>query len=191
MSATIQVRVDADIFEAAKSAGAIAGRSAAQQVGHWVRIGREFEMADLERGKPEPTLRADPATALDAAVGPFYDTAGLSRWLGVSRQAIHKRIGKSLLAVHAEKNDILYPAFQFTEHGGTVPHLMDAARTLSTGLADEWSVALWLNTPVDDLAGRSIVECLRAANGDATDGGVADVDAALALARAEASRLAV
>ncbi|WP_104132317.1 hypothetical protein [Cryobacterium sp. M91] len=186
MSATIQVRVDADIFEAAKSAGAVAGRSAAQQVGHWARIGREFERADLERGKPEPTLRADPATAaLDAAVGPFYDTAGLSRWLGVSRQAIHKRIGKTLLAVHTEKNDILYPAFQFTEDGDTLPHLMDAARTLSTGLADEWSIAMWLNTPVDDLDGRSIVECLRAA-----DGGAADVDAALAFARAEASRLA-
>ena len=133
----------------------------------------------------------DPATAaLDAAVGPFYDTAGLSRWLGVSRQAVHKRIGKSLIAVHTEENDILYPAFQFTEHGDTLPHLMDAARTLSTGLADEWSIAMWLNTPVDDLAGRSIVECLRAADGGAADGGAADVDAALAFARAEASRLA-
>lgn len=123
----------------------------------------------------------DPATAaLDDAVGPFYDTSGLSRWLGVSRQAVHKRIGKTLLAVHTEENDILYPAFQFTEHGDTLPHLMDAVRELSTGLTDEWAIAMWLNTPVADLDGRSITECLKAG----------EVDAALAFAHAEAARLA-
>jgi hypothetical protein len=74
MSATIQVRVDAEIFEAAKSAGAVAGRSVAQQVRRWARIGREFERADLERGKPEPTLRADPAiAALNAFAITFHD----------------------------------------------------------------------------------------------------------------------
>jgi hypothetical protein len=47
--AMIQVRVDADLFESAKAAGAVAGRSAAQQIRHWARIGREFEnAADLE-----------------------------------------------------------------------------------------------------------------------------------------------
>ena len=39
--AMIQVRVDADLFESAKSAGAVAGRSAAAQIRHWARIGRE------------------------------------------------------------------------------------------------------------------------------------------------------
>ena len=47
MSAMIQVRVDADLFQAAKSAGADAGRSAAAQIRHWARIGREFETAAL------------------------------------------------------------------------------------------------------------------------------------------------
>ena len=45
--AMIQVRVDADLFEAAKSAGAVAGRSAAAQIRHWARIGREFEKREL------------------------------------------------------------------------------------------------------------------------------------------------
>ncbi len=36
-------RVDGDLFDAAKSVGAIASRSAAQQISHWARIGRELE----------------------------------------------------------------------------------------------------------------------------------------------------
>lgn len=37
------MRVDGDLFEAAKSVGAISSRSAAQQISHWARIGRELE----------------------------------------------------------------------------------------------------------------------------------------------------
>lgn len=36
-------RVDGDLFDAAKSLGAVNSRSAAQQINHWARIGREFE----------------------------------------------------------------------------------------------------------------------------------------------------
>lgn len=36
-------RVDGALFEAAKSSGLIHSRSAAQQLAHWARIGREFE----------------------------------------------------------------------------------------------------------------------------------------------------
>lgn len=58
--AMIQVRVDADLFEAAKSAGADAGRSAAAQIRHWARIGREFEKAaDIRAGRRETVSRAD------------------------------------------------------------------------------------------------------------------------------------
>lgn len=48
-------RIDGDLFAAAKSAGAVASRSAAQQISHWARIGRELEAApgvshaDIER----------------------------------------------------------------------------------------------------------------------------------------------
>lgn len=37
------MRVDGELFEAAKSVGAVASRSAAQQINHWARIGRELE----------------------------------------------------------------------------------------------------------------------------------------------------
>ncbi len=37
------MRVDGDLFSAAKTVGAVTSRSAAQQIGHWARIGRELE----------------------------------------------------------------------------------------------------------------------------------------------------
>jgi hypothetical protein len=53
--ATMPTRVDGDLFDIAKSVGAINSRSAAQQINHWARIGREFEASgrvsqrDIER----------------------------------------------------------------------------------------------------------------------------------------------
>src|SRR3712207_3627495 len=40
---TMPTRVDRDLFEAARAAGALYSRSAAQQLAHWARIGREME----------------------------------------------------------------------------------------------------------------------------------------------------
>ncbi len=37
------MRMDGDLFDAAKAVGAVASRSAAQQISHWARIGRELE----------------------------------------------------------------------------------------------------------------------------------------------------
>lgn len=43
------MRVDVDLFEAARSAGATLSRSAAQQLTHWARIGRELEASPSTR----------------------------------------------------------------------------------------------------------------------------------------------
>jgi hypothetical protein len=43
---TMPTRVDGDLFAAAKSSGAVHSRSAAQQIAHWARIGREFEASN-------------------------------------------------------------------------------------------------------------------------------------------------
>jgi hypothetical protein len=43
--ATMPTRVDQALFDAAKAAGALQSRSAAQQLDHWARIGRELESA--------------------------------------------------------------------------------------------------------------------------------------------------
>ncbi len=42
-------RVDGDLFDAAKSIGAVTSRSAAQQLSHWARIGRELEASPATR----------------------------------------------------------------------------------------------------------------------------------------------
>jgi hypothetical protein len=41
--ATMPTRIDQQLFDAAKAAGELHSRSAAQQLDHWARIGREFE----------------------------------------------------------------------------------------------------------------------------------------------------
>ncbi len=43
MAATSPTRIDDELFAAAKTAGALQSRSAAQQVNHWARIGRQLE----------------------------------------------------------------------------------------------------------------------------------------------------
>lgn len=40
---TMPTRVDQGLFEAAKAAGSLYSRSAAQQIAHWARLGREVE----------------------------------------------------------------------------------------------------------------------------------------------------
>ncbi|TFC12527.1 hypothetical protein [Cryobacterium sp. MDB2-10] len=62
MSSMIQVRVDGGLFEAAKTAGAVATRSAAEQIRHWARIGREFENA----AQVEAAEKAQHADRLEA-----------------------------------------------------------------------------------------------------------------------------
>jgi len=41
--ATMPTRIDQSLFEAAKAAGELHSRSAAQQLDHWARVGRELE----------------------------------------------------------------------------------------------------------------------------------------------------
>jgi hypothetical protein len=46
MASTSPARIDDDLFASAKLAGAVQSRSAAQQVAHWARIGREVEASN-------------------------------------------------------------------------------------------------------------------------------------------------
>lgn len=43
MGTTSSLRIDDDLYAAAKHAGSVASRSAAQQVAHWALLGREME----------------------------------------------------------------------------------------------------------------------------------------------------
>ncbi|SDK35630.1 ParD-like antitoxin of type II toxin-antitoxin system [Cryobacterium psychrotolerans] len=63
------MRVDGDLFEAAKSVGAVASRSAAQQISHWARIGRELEASP-------GTSPRDVQRVLAGEAGYKYDNLG-------------------------------------------------------------------------------------------------------------------
>ena len=46
MSTTSPTRIDDELYASAKVVGSLMSRSAAQQIGHWARIGRELEAAE-------------------------------------------------------------------------------------------------------------------------------------------------
>lgn len=52
-------RIDGELFAAAKSSGALHSRSAAQQIDHWARIGRELESSNISHRDIEAVLAGD------------------------------------------------------------------------------------------------------------------------------------
>jgi len=99
MNGTIPTRVDGDLFAAAKSVGASASRSAAQQLNHWARIGRALEAS------PDVSAR-DIQRVLAGARS--YDE------LGEREQAMVRAIWDERLAESRSRLDL---AAEFTQTG--------------------------------------------------------------------------
>lgn len=59
------VRINAELFNAAKSEGALMSRSAADQVEHWARLGAALESCNLTVGEVASLLRGTPSRAAD------------------------------------------------------------------------------------------------------------------------------
>lgn len=98
----------------------------------------------------------------DEISGPFYDTAGLTRWLGISRQALHQKVARrAVLACPLADGGNVYPAWQFLENGATIPALGEVLVVLSEGTNDPWMIALWMQAPSHDLDGHPPSEWLR------------------------------
>jgi hypothetical protein len=119
-----------------------------------------------------------------ALVGPCYDTPGLARWLGISKQAIDKRNkAHTLLACRTESGSWRYPALQFDDRGNTLPHLRELLDVLiRPGDERRWRAARWLAAPAPYLPGNvSAADWLR---------GGGDPRPVLAAARADAARWA-
>lgn len=90
----------------------------------------------------------------DSTVGPFYDTAGLTTWLGVSRQRLHQRVqSRSLLACPVEEGGNVYPTWQFQSNGDLLPGIADILEVMSDGTEDAWQIALWFSVPSSKLNG--------------------------------------
>jgi class 3 adenylate cyclase len=98
----------------------------------------------------------------DAQVGPFYETAGLSRWLGITRQGVHDRARRrALLAVMTSDGKTLYPAWQFDDAGRVLPGLREVLEVFRDVPVNDWRVAVWLTTPDEALGHRTPAQWLR------------------------------
>jgi hypothetical protein len=75
----------------------------------------------------------------------------------------------------------VYPAWQFTEDGTTVPHLAEVLGVLRAGTDSPWTQALWLCAPAEYLDGSTPAEWLAAGR---------DPAPVLLAARADAARWA-
>lgn len=102
------------------------------------------------------------ANVLDDRVGPFYDTAGLKAWFGISKQALDQqaRAGHVLCLLSAD-GFRLYPSFQFDDRGARLPRLNEVLAGLDPEQDDPWGDAVWLNAPADELDGLTPAQALR------------------------------
>lgn len=104
-----------------------------------------------------------PGHLYDEISGPFYDTAGLTRWLGISRQALHQKAARhTVLACPLADGGHVFPAWQFLPSGATIPALGEVLAALAAGTDDTWVIALWMQAPSDALDGQCPSEWLRA-----------------------------
>lgn len=98
----------------------------------------------------------------DALIGPFYDTASLANWRGVTRQAIHKATQKrDLIGLKIGDGTRVFPAFQFGRSGQPLPHLRQVLDLIDRDGIDPWGSALWLNTVADEFGGTTAADALR------------------------------
>lgn len=102
---------------------------------------------------------------MTAKAGPFYETATLVEWLGVSKQLLCERVSKrELLAVQDSAGRSYYPDRQFAEDGTVVPGLREVLDALATGAQTPWTWALWLAGTSRALSGQTAGDALK--NGD-------------------------
>lgn len=128
-----------------------------------LRLGVDLSDVDIPR-LVRSLLRAVPKTdssELADRTGPFYDTSAMISWLGITRQALDKKVRNGrMLACMTSDRVRLYPVWQFADSGATLPHFTDVLRVLSQGTKDGWTIALWMVTKVEQLNGKSAVEWL-------------------------------
>ncbi len=137
---------------------------------------------DVESIARSMTAALPASHVYDQLVGPFYDTAGLTRWWKVSRQAVNKAVAAdSVIACRlADDGQWVYPTWQFTDEATVHPHLIALWRTLRPA-ADPWTCAAWLRSPQRELGDLSAVDWVTADR---------PLDTVMALADADAQRWA-
>ncbi len=117
----------------------------------------------------------------DDQIGPFHDTPGLAKLLGISKQAIADRVRRrTVLAATTKSGRLVYPTFQL-EGRRLRAEITDILSVFRGAPVDGWALAAWFTTPSESLGGATPVQWLDA------DG---DAGPVLALARDAAQRWA-
>jgi len=65
------IRIEANLFEAARAQGAVQSRSTAQQIEHWAKVGAALESCGLTVGQVASLLRTSQVGAGDANLWAF------------------------------------------------------------------------------------------------------------------------
>jgi hypothetical protein len=98
----------------------------------------------------------------DHIVGPFYDADGLARRSGLSpADVIELAKTNKLLGCPTAEGALVFPVSQFNPDGSSVAGLDQVLGTMAEGTSDRWQVALWLNTPSDQVHDRTPAQALR------------------------------
>ncbi|HWT49466.1 MAG TPA: hypothetical protein VN255_13115 [Mycobacterium sp.] len=159
-------------------------RSVSRKVHDRLREAAAAEVGPEAFGDPEAIADAMVAAlplghVFDELSGPFYDTSGLARWLGMSRQALHQKSARhAILACPLADGGVVYPVWQFLDSGAPIPSLDAVLTTLAEGTDDAWMMALWMRAPSAQLDGDRPSDWLR-------KGG--DAERVIAMARGVAS----
>ena len=82
----------------------------------------------------------------DPPVGACYTARGLALWRGVTRQAIHQQRRAGRIVDFKHGNTVVYPAFQFSHTGRTLPIVRYLLETHLTAMDDATEIAAWLDT---------------------------------------------
>jgi hypothetical protein len=123
-------------------------------------------LADRELPTSDPLAKARLRGVLAmrellSAGGGAYSASEVAELLAISRQAVDKRRKSGqLLAVELPKRGLLYPAWQFSDTGGTLPGFVDVLRVL--GSHDPWAQARFFASGNHRLKGKRPIDLLRA-----------------------------
>lgn len=106
-------------------------------------------------------LPSEPAAGAEA-IGPIFETADLTEWRGVSKQAIdNQRRRHSILALRTSDGAWVYPEWQFDEHGNVRKGVGESVKALSAGGMDPWTQAVWFRGASPDLEDETAAGWLR------------------------------
>src|SRR6476661_7930268 len=123
--------------------------------------GRTLDLGDVDELADRMVAALPTVHPLDQPLGPFYDTAGLVAWLGISRQALFDRVRRgTVLACRTSDGHLLYPSLQFGRTGLVRQGVQEAVGVFTRRGVDGWSIGAWLTTPSAAFDGHSAVDYL-------------------------------